>query len=61
VIADWYQAKPRFEQSWEAASDKCGRLQLYKEWRRGRGLIFFFRRTAAALWRPYSNSQIAVF
>jgi hypothetical protein len=35
AISDWYQAKPRFEQFWEAASDRIGRLELYRQWRRG--------------------------
>jgi hypothetical protein len=36
VIADWHKAQRTFNEFWEQATDKCGRLQLYSQWCRGR-------------------------
>jgi transposase-like protein len=37
VLGDFYQAQRTFETFWQDATDKCGRLELYRRWRRGRG------------------------
>jgi len=35
VLAGWYDSQRQFEAFWQGASDKCGRLALYRQWRRG--------------------------
>jgi hypothetical protein len=36
-LADWYNARAAFDRFWEQAVDRCGRLELYRRWRRGKG------------------------
>jgi len=38
VLSSWYDSQRQFETFWQDASDKVGRLALYKAWRRaGKG------------------------
>jgi hypothetical protein len=34
ALADWYHAERYFRLFWESTSDRLGRLELYKSWRR---------------------------
>jgi len=35
ILSDWYDIQRQFPEFWQDASDKCGRLPLYRRWRRG--------------------------
>ena len=35
ALADWHHSQRQFDEFWQNATDKCGRLQLYRQWRRG--------------------------
>jgi hypothetical protein len=34
ILKEWFAEQPKFERFWELASDRLGRLRLYKYWRR---------------------------
>jgi hypothetical protein len=38
LLGDYYHAQHQFESFWQQATDRCGRLGLYKQWRRGFGV-----------------------
>jgi len=35
ALADFYDARRQFETFWQDSTDRIGRLELYKQWRRG--------------------------
>jgi hypothetical protein len=34
ILREWYSEQRRFAEFWELASDRIGRLELYRQWRR---------------------------